>query len=39
MKFNKWLVTNINVDLVYDDDVVKRTQVKELLGIGLTVNL
>lgn len=39
MKFNKWLVTNINVDLVYDDDVVKRTQLKELLGIGLTVNL
>jgi len=39
MKFNKWLATNINVDVVYDDDVIKQTQLKEILGIGLTVNL
>jgi Protein of unknown function (DUF3078) len=39
MKFNKWLATNINVDVVYDDDVVQKTQLKEVLGIGLTVNL
>jgi hypothetical protein len=39
MKFNKWLATNINVDVVYDDDVIKKTQLKEILGIGLTVNL
>lgn len=39
MKFNKWLATNISVDVVYDDDVVKKTQVKEILGVGLTVKL
>lgn len=39
MKFNKWLATNISVDMVYDDDVIKNTQIKEILGIGLTVKL
>lgn len=39
MKFNKWLATNISVDMVYDDDVLKNTQIKEILGIGLTVKL
>ena len=39
MKFNKWLATNISVDMVYDDDVIKKTQLKEILGIGLTVKL
>jgi Protein of unknown function (DUF3078) len=39
MKFNKWLGTNISVDMVYDDDVIKKTQLKEILGIGLTVKL
>lgn len=39
MKFNKWLGTNISVDVVYDDDVIKKTQIKEILGIGLTVKL
>lgn len=39
MKFNKWLATNISVDMVYDDDVLQRTQLKEILGIGLTVKL
>jgi Protein of unknown function (DUF3078) len=39
MKFNKWLATNISVDIVYDDDVIKKTQLKEILGIGLTVKL
>jgi len=39
MKFNKWLATNISVDMVYDDDVLKRTQLKEILGIGVTVKL
>ena len=24
MKFNKWLATNISVDMVYDDDVIKK---------------
>lgn len=39
LKFNKWLATNISVDMVYDDDVIKKTQLKEILGIGLTVKL
>ncbi len=39
MKFNKWLATNISVDMVYDDDVLKKTQLKEILGIGLTLKL
>lgn len=39
MKFNRWLGTNISVDMVYDNDVLQKTQVKEILGIGLTVNL
>jgi len=39
LKFNKWLATNISADIVYDDDILKRTQLKEVLGIGLTVKL
>jgi hypothetical protein len=39
MKFNKWLATNISVDMVYDDNVLQKTQLKEILGIGLTVKL
>jgi len=39
MKFNKWLATNVSVDMVYDDDVLKKTQLKEILGIGLTLKL
>ena len=39
MKFNKWLGTTISLDMIYDDDVIKKTQIKEILGIGLTVKL
>jgi hypothetical protein len=39
MKFNKWLGTTISLDMVYDDDIIKKTQLKEILGIGLTVKL
>jgi hypothetical protein len=39
MKFTKTFATNLSVDLVYDDDVKKRLQLKEILGIGLTVKL
>jgi hypothetical protein len=39
MKFNKWLGTAISVDIVYDDDIIKKTQLKEILGIGLTLKL
>jgi hypothetical protein len=39
MKFNKWLGAAISVDIVYDDDIIKKTQLKEILGIGLTLKL
>lgn len=39
MKFNKWLGSTISVDMIYDDDVLKKTQLKEILGIGLSVKL
>jgi Protein of unknown function (DUF3078) len=39
MKFNKWLGTSISLDMIYDDDIIKKTQIKEILGIGLTVQL
>ena len=39
MKFNKFFATNLSLDLIYDDDVKKRLQVKEVLGVGLTVKL
>ncbi len=39
MKFNKWLGTSISLDMIYDDDIIQKTQIKEILGIGLTVQL
>lgn len=39
MKFNNILATNLSLDLLYDDDVRKRLQLKEILGIGLTLKL
>ncbi|MGG9961670.1 DUF3078 domain-containing protein [Ferruginibacter sp. SUN106] len=39
MKFNKWLGTTISLDMIYDDDIIKKTQLKEILGIGLTLKL
>lgn len=39
MKFTKIFATSLSVDLVYDDDVKKRLQLKEIVGVGLTVKL
>jgi len=39
MKFNKWLGTTISLDMIYDDDIIKKVQLKEILGIGLTLKL
>jgi hypothetical protein len=39
MKFNKWLGTTISVDMIYDDDILQKTQLKEILGIGLALKL
>ena len=34
MKINSYLSASINTQLVYDADVIERTQFKEVLGIG-----
>jgi hypothetical protein len=39
MKFTKNLATNLSLDLIYDDDIIKRLQLKEILGVGLTLKL
>lgn len=39
MKFTKGFATNLSVDLVYDHDVLQKLQLKEILGIGLTLAL
>ena len=39
MKFNTWLGTTISLDMIYDDDVISKVQLKEILGIGLTLKL
>ena len=39
MKFNKWLATNLSLNILYDDDVIKKTQVQEILGLGITIKL
>ncbi|MFT3679952.1 MAG: DUF3078 domain-containing protein [Ferruginibacter sp.] len=39
MNFNKWLGTTISLDMIYDDDIISKLQLKEILGIGLTLKL
>ncbi|MCW3117958.1 MAG: hypothetical protein JWM28_2040 [Chitinophagaceae bacterium] len=36
MKVNKYIAANIALDLLYDDNAIKRLQVRQLLGIGLS---
>jgi len=38
MRFTKIFATNLCLDLIYDD-VKNRLQIKEVLGIGLTVKI
>jgi hypothetical protein len=38
-KISKWLGTTLSMDVVYDDLVLKRTQLKEILGLGVAVKL
>lgn len=38
-KFNKWITTNVSVDVVYDHDQIEKTQFKQVLGIGATYQL
>lgn len=39
LKYNSWLATSISVDILYDHDIVAKTQLKEILGIGLSFKL
>jgi hypothetical protein len=39
LKFNKWLATTFSLDMIYDDDIIQKIQLKQILGIGLTVKL
>ena len=39
LKFNRIFAANISLDFRYDDDVLGRLQMKEILGIGITLNL
>jgi len=49
LKVNTWLATTINLNLIYDDDVIikkdatdpggPRTQFKELIGVGLSYKI
>lgn len=39
MRFNKFISTSFNIDLVYDHDQVRRLQMKQILGVGLSYNL
>ncbi|MDO4763577.1 MAG: DUF3078 domain-containing protein [Flavobacteriaceae bacterium] len=39
MKFNKFISTTFNLDLVYDHDQIKNLQVKQTLGVGISYHL
>lgn len=38
-RLNKFISTNITADLLYDHDQIRRLQVKQTLGIGISYNL
>jgi len=39
MKVNKYVSTNITLDLLYDHNQIKKTQLKQTLGIGFAYNV
>lgn len=39
MKINKFISTNITLDLLYDHNQITRTQLKQTLGVGFAYNL
>lgn len=39
LKYNSWLATSISVDILYDHDILAKTQLKEILGVGLSFKL
>lgn len=36
---NKWLATNLSVVLVYDEDQIKRTQIRQAFQLGLVFSI
>ncbi len=36
LKVNKWISAQATINLFYDEDQIKRTQLKETLGVGLS---
>ncbi len=39
MKVNKYIYTNVTLDLLYDHNQIRKTQLKQTLGIGLAYNI
>lgn len=39
MKVNKYITTNFSTHLIYDEDVTKETQFKEVLSVGVTFEI
>lgn len=39
MKVNKYISTNVTLDLLYDHNQIRKTQLKQTLGIGLAYNI
>lgn len=39
MKVNKYISTNMTLDLFYDHNQVRRTQLKQTLGVGIAYNI
>ncbi|MCS3869915.1 hypothetical protein J3D55_002831 [Chryseobacterium ginsenosidimutans] len=39
MKINKFISTNITLDLLYDHNQIRKTQLKQTLGVGFAYNI
>ncbi len=39
MKINKYISTNVTLDLFYDHNQIKKTQMKQTLGVGFAYNI
>jgi len=39
MKVNRYISTNVTLDLLYDHNQIRKTQLKQTLGIGLAYNI
>ena len=39
MKINNFMTTQFTINLTYDEDQIKRTQLKQTLGVGLTYKI